>query len=384
MTMELLDGRDLGSILAAEGPMPVVMAVDCWLQALEGIANAHARGVVHRDLKPSNLFLARQANGTEIIKVLDFGISKAAEEFGPQQWAVRTSTQSMLGSPVYMSPEQVRSSKTVDPRSDIWSLGVTFHELLSGRCPFVGETPGEVFAAILESTPPPLRSVRPDAPPGLEAVLARCLERDRDKRFAHVAELAHALVPFGSGRFSACATRAWESLSQSSGVSANILAGGAASSAQLTPAPPIAGLGAVAQPAVNPASAQSYSSPGGIVRTGAHHKLSGRKGLFVALGSVAVLLLIAGVVGVSIGRSGGTQSATAGASAASAAAPSPVLVKDPAVSDSVATHETKPEASSTGDTAASPAAAASDGVDAGKATTHPKTPTKQQLLQNRE
>jgi serine/threonine-protein kinase len=390
MAMELLEGRDLGSILAAHGPLPVVTAVDCWLQALEGIAHAHARGVIHRDLKPSNLFLARQASGTEIIKVLDFGISKAANSFGPGG-AVRTSTQAMLGSPSYMSPEQVRSSKGVDPRSDIWSLGVTFHELLSGRCPFGGETPGAVFAAILESTPPSLRTIRSDVPPGLDAVLGRCLERDPNKRFAHAAELAHALLPFGSGNFNACAMRSWESLARASVVSAPFSAGGASSSPQLTPSP-MAGAGV--QPPPNQATAQSYSSPGGIVRTGTQAwggalKVS-KKGLFVALGSAAVSLLIVGVVGVSVGRSWRAH----GASASASAAPPPAVSSAAIAVEPEFVKAAPPEASSSGDAAPPPLAAApSDSVNTpsptagkGPATTRPspKTPTRQQLLQRRE
>ena len=197
MVIELLEGGDLAKILEERGRIPFMQAVDWVLEALEAIAQAHALGIVHRDLKPSNLYLARRQNGASIVKVLDFGISKSTTSFGPQSAAL-TSTQSMLGSPLYMSPEQLRSTKTVDARADIWALGVILHELLSGAVPFMGESLGELFVAILEQEPAPLRATAPDVPPQLEQVVRRCLLRNVQHRFANVAELAQALAPFAS------------------------------------------------------------------------------------------------------------------------------------------------------------------------------------------
>jgi serine/threonine-protein kinase len=171
------------------------------VEALEAICEAHAAGIVHRDLKPSNLFLADKADGSRRVKVLDFGISKFARTAAPD--VALTSTASMLGSPGYMSPEQVRSTKSVDVRTDIWSLGVILYELLTGVPAFTGETLGDVFAKIREEDLPPIRTRRPQVPRALAAVLGECLQRDRDKRIADAATLRRRLLPFagaGDGR----------------------------------------------------------------------------------------------------------------------------------------------------------------------------------------
>src|SRR5262249_15511358 len=140
-------------------------------------------------------FLATIPDGSQIIKVLDFGISKPT--FG--RVSSITSSRSVLGSPPYMSPEQVRRPRTVDTRTDIWSVGILLYELLTRKMPFDGEGVGELFAAILEQEPRPTRAPRPDVPEGLERVIARCLAKNRDQRFSDVGDLARALEPFGSG-----------------------------------------------------------------------------------------------------------------------------------------------------------------------------------------
>jgi serine/threonine-protein kinase len=194
---ELLSGEDLAGVVAKEGPLPSTVAVDYVMQALAGVAAAHAGGIVHRDLKPANLFRARRVNGPPIVKVLDFGIAKALKgrelDRGPQ-----TATSALMGSPLYMSPEQLRSSKRIDFRADIWSLGVTLYELLTGALPFSAASLGELLTALLEGAPVPLERHRPDLPPALVAVVGRCLERDRERRFQSVKELATALAPFGT------------------------------------------------------------------------------------------------------------------------------------------------------------------------------------------
>ncbi len=194
IVMERLQGRDLREELTAGGPMPIEVAVDFVLQACLAIAEAHGAGVVHRDIKPSNLFLTQRADGTPHIKVLDFGISKFNRT--DSEDVELTTTRTVLGSPQYMSPEQIRSPKNADPRTDIWALGVVLHELLVGSPPFVGETVPELSATIAADPPRTLCASRPDAPKELEAVILRCLEKPMDARYASVAQLARALAPF--------------------------------------------------------------------------------------------------------------------------------------------------------------------------------------------
>ena len=201
MVLERLDGCDLEELVALEKRLDVKDAVDFTLQALHGVANAHAIGIVHRDIKPANLFLAHLPDGTNLIKILDFGVAKLTEGAGGKAVGAVTMEGVTVGSPMYMSPEQVRSSKNVDHRTDLWALGAVLYELLTGKPPFTGDGVGEIFAAVLERTPPSIRAVRPDVPEGLEAVVMRLLERDLDRRYADAAEAARALAPFGSGRW---------------------------------------------------------------------------------------------------------------------------------------------------------------------------------------
>jgi serine/threonine-protein kinase len=197
IVMEHLVGADLGEILALCGPLPVSEAIDYVLQACAGVAEAHARGIVHRDLKPANLFVTERPDGTPLVKVLDFGISKALQaEAAPR--ADLTSTRAVMGSPLYMSPEQVRGSKNVDTRADIWALGVVLYELVSGQPPFDAPSVLAVCARICADPPVPLRAHRADAPEGLEKVVLRCLEKDPALRCSNVAELARALGPLAA------------------------------------------------------------------------------------------------------------------------------------------------------------------------------------------
>jgi eukaryotic-like serine/threonine-protein kinase len=197
MVMEYLEGNDLAALLT-NGPLPVEQAVDYLLQACEAIAEAHALGIVHRDLKPANLFLARLPGGIMSVKVLDFGISKLTGLSGSSGQDSATRTKALLGSPLYMSPEQMQSSKDVDARSDIWALGVILYELIAGASPFTADTMPELILKIMSTAPVPLRSVRPDVPEAVEAAVMRCLTKDRLQRFQTVGELAGALAAFGS------------------------------------------------------------------------------------------------------------------------------------------------------------------------------------------
>lgn len=195
IVMELLVGEDLDQLISHKGALPAADAVDHVLQACEALSEAHALGIVHRDLKPANLFLTHSTSGMPIVKVLDFGISKLASASGDMSM---TSTQAVMGSPLYMSPEQMRATRDADARSDIWAIGVILYELLAGRPPFNGDTMTQVCAAILQDDPEPFAPRRKDVPVGLERVVMRCLEKKPQDRFASIGELAPALAPFAS------------------------------------------------------------------------------------------------------------------------------------------------------------------------------------------
>ncbi len=195
MVMEYLDGRDLSEVVEARGPLPVQTAVDYVLQACEAIAEAHAVGIVHRDLKPSNLFLTSSAFGAPRVKVLDFGISKVVDAHRPSSV---TGTSAVIGSPAYMSPEQMKASRNVDGRADIWSLGAILYELLAAKPAWSGETPPEIYASILKDPPPCITRERPDVPAEVEAVVLRCLEKEPSLRYQSVAALSRDLSPFAS------------------------------------------------------------------------------------------------------------------------------------------------------------------------------------------
>jgi serine/threonine-protein kinase len=204
LVMEHLSGQDLGALLDERGVLPFAEAVGYVLQVCEAVAEAHKAGIVHRDLKPANLFLAALADGSPCVKVLDFGVSKLTEAGG----AELTATTAVLGSPLYMSPEQMTASRDTDGRSDIWALGVVLYQLIAGITPFHGDQIQVVCGRVFQGEPTPLSRFRPDAPPGLEAVLLRCYAKDREQRWQNAAELAAALVPFGPARSVVHAERA--------------------------------------------------------------------------------------------------------------------------------------------------------------------------------
>ncbi len=197
MVMEHLQGKNFEEVLEEQGILPIEVAVDHILQATEALAEAHARGLIHRDLKPANLFLTHRADGSPCVKVLDFGITKMMDRVGEASSFDETNANVVMGSPRYMPPEQLRSG-AIDARADIWALGVILFELLTGVSPFDGDTMTALLAAILQDPTPALRDRRADAPPGLEAAIARCLEKDPTSRYPDVAELTQALAPFGS------------------------------------------------------------------------------------------------------------------------------------------------------------------------------------------
>ena len=196
MVMEYLDGCDLSVELMRRGRLQAEEVVDYVLQACEALAEAHAAGIVHRDLKPGNLFLANSADGSRRIKVLDFGVSKFLAESASGSPAL-TKTSSLVGSPIYMAPEQFDGSKRVDERTDIWALGIVMHELLTGSTPFEAETIAQLISSVLHSTPKPFSHHNVVVPEGLEAIVMRALSKQPSERQASVSELATALVPYG-------------------------------------------------------------------------------------------------------------------------------------------------------------------------------------------
>jgi serine/threonine-protein kinase len=195
MVMEYLEGTDLSDVIHREAPMPFDVAADFIIQACEALSEAHSIGIVHRDLKPQNLFVTKGVGGAPLVKVLDFGISKMRQPEGAMNL---TQTATVMGSPLYMAPEQMRSARNVDNRTDIWALGVVLHEMLTRKLPFEAETMTELAIKIVQDTIAPVETLRPDVPPELAAVVAKCLEKDVTKRYPDTGELATALEPFAS------------------------------------------------------------------------------------------------------------------------------------------------------------------------------------------
>jgi len=191
MVMELLEGRSLDAVLDERGRLEASEAVEFVLHACSALQEAHLANIVHRDIKPANLFVASEG-GDPVIKVLDFGISKLVD--GDDKRVTQTGL--ALGTPMYMSPEQIRSSRTVDHRSDIWSLGVVLYESLTGRPPFDGASAASVIAAITADDPMPPHEVEPDIPEALSAVVMKALAKRADRRYASIAEFGVALQPF--------------------------------------------------------------------------------------------------------------------------------------------------------------------------------------------
>jgi serine/threonine-protein kinase len=198
LVLEYLEGKDLRRVLEAEGPLPVARAVDLVLEACEAVAEAHSLGIVHRDLKPANLLLERKKDGSEQVKVLDFGISKWLS--APEEDSRMTTNSDVFGSPLYMSPEQLRSSRYVTGRTDVWALAVILYELVSGEAPFDGESRSEVVGAVLHRDPKPLPELRPNAPLELWKSLERALHKDPGQRTPSVFALAREIAPFGTER----------------------------------------------------------------------------------------------------------------------------------------------------------------------------------------
>jgi tRNA A-37 threonylcarbamoyl transferase component Bud32 len=307
IVMEYLDGTDLSAWVATQGPMPIELAVDFLLQACEAIADAHAMGIVHRDLKPANLFHTTGADGMPSIKVLDFGISKLIT---PGVAGDMTRTNAVVGTPYYMSPEQMAASRNADARSDIWSLGVILFELLTGRPPFTGESVSALAINVATAPHPPLRLMRADAPVGLERALATCLEKDRARRFQSIGDLAVALGEFGSPAARTSVDRILGVLRQAG------MAGGREPSASSAPSAsagfagpdPLAG-----GKWTGPSTASSWGQTG--------TKGSSRAAFAGVAAALAVIVLVAG--GIIVARTLGARSAATSGPAPSSSAGAP-------------------------------------------------------------
>ncbi len=196
MVMEFLEGIDLSQALQKYGVCQVPDAIDYILQASEAIAEAHGHGIIHRDLKPANMFLTRRHDGTPMVKVLDFGISKMSG--GGVDNLTRTTTS--MGSALYMSPEQMQQTRGVDNRTDVYALGISLYELLAGKQPFYADTLPQLCAEVLTGVPTPIRQLRPEVPEGLGAALEKAYARDKEQRYQSIAELAAGLAPWAPAR----------------------------------------------------------------------------------------------------------------------------------------------------------------------------------------
>jgi len=373
IVMEYLEGKDLADVLAERRKLPIKVAVDYVLQACEALACAHAAGIVHRDIKPENLFLTQQAGSVERVKVLDFGISKSAmagfEQPGGKRFA---HTMLPMGTPGYMSPEQIRACGAVDARTDIWALGCVLFELITGLSAFTGPTLLQLGAAILEREPVPLRQVVADAPPELEALIAKCLQKDADLRFQDVAELAAALYPFGPRRSRVSAERCHQILKGQTGVviEFNSVPPPGPNAQSL---PPVSSTGptvngvpmTVTVPALDPLRANTPASAG-VVAAAAEKKPASRA--FVAA-AVGVSLLAGVALALGLSRHDAAPAQVAVAPAAAPTLPAPVAALAPSPVKTAASNATAAAAATeapSSDVAASASAAGRPRAKAGR------------------
>jgi serine/threonine-protein kinase len=331
---------------------------------------------VHRDLKPANLFLTTRADGTPSVKVLDFGISKASTPDGQDMGM--TKTQAVMGSPRYMSPEQMRSTRNVDGRTDIWALGVILYELLSGGPPFNGETMTELCAQILQDMPQPLARRRTDVPAGLDAAIQRCLSKSPDDRPANIAQFAMALADFGGPGSRTSAERIVRVMQQRGvavgTVPARAPTTGTAPFAQQPPQMPPPGYGSNpgigsnpgvvgTGPGVHGAGALASSAPRVATGTNAvwgsttgSPKKSGNGALIAILAGVAAVMILGVVAVVGLYAIRGKAAASAASSAQTSVTPA-TATAPPAQTASAPSAPAAPSSAATPSAAASSATA---------------------------
>jgi hypothetical protein len=351
IVMEYLEGGDLAAWIKQRGALPVEQAVEFVLQACIAVADAHALGIVHRDLKPANLFCVMRSDGQLSVKVLDFGISKLTTAAGTGPAMAMTKTTAVMGSPLYMSPEQMQSAKTVDARTDIWALGVVLFELIAARPPFLANAVMELAIKIANEPPPPLRNFCSSVPAGLEDVVLKCLKKDPRQRYRHIGELAFALLPFAPKRAKSSVERI-AGIIQAAGLSAS----------------------ASAMPAFAP-SDETQVSAGTLPAVGRTTLgVTGRKSAFLGVGILGVLAIAAGAAFVVL-----TKKAPIARDEPQAAAMVPVAsaVAPPSIA-SVELPKLAPEPAKTNDpVAAMPLASAAPSESAPPAARPPKWVSKQ-------
>ena len=310
MVMEYLDGNDLNQILRHHGPQSPSIVCDLMLQACEGMAEAHSIGIVHRDIKPSNFFITRRPDGSMLLKILDFGISKT-----PVGITELTGTQTVIGTPTYMAPEQMRTARSADQRSDIWSIGVVMYQLLTGRPPFSGESYAELVLKVGADPPSPMHV---QLPAGLGEVILRCLEKKPEARQQTVGELARMLAPYASDPVAAAssAARATRILQPRASHQALPLtsAGGLSPQAPLSPAQ--------LTPRSWPPTHQSSVSHGVGQVT---HQTRGGRGWMIF--GIAAMCILAGAGGFFANQMLGSKSDVAPANEPHVLAPPPVETK---------------------------------------------------------
>ena len=286
LVMEYLDGHDLAQILAREVQLiTIARAVHFTLQILRALQTAHASGIIHRDMKPSNCFVIDKDGEPDFVKLVDFGISKVRSDDPDRQAANLTRTNSALGTPLYMSPEQARSPRDVDNRTDLYSVGAILYELLAGRTPYTSDTGEytEILFKIFTTDPEPLVNLRPDVPEGLAAVVSRALTRDLQVRYASAADFAEALSPFADERSAQVVSR----------FRGNRPAAGASPGISVAPAAPYRGDIATAH-----AGAREIPRPAGVptdigMTREAAAATPGARGKSAAVVMVAVMTLLA-------------------------------------------------------------------------------------------
>ncbi|WP_233561982.1 serine/threonine-protein kinase, partial [Sorangium cellulosum] len=202
LVMELLSGEDVDQLLRRLGPLPPELALCIVAQACMGLIRAHDARVLHRDIKPANLFLARRDGGELSVKLLDFGVAKIQADDSFEKHQELTATSNLIGSPIYMSPEQARNMKDVDGRTDLWSLGIVLFKMLAGRTPYRNSRGlGELIVAICSVPAPPIQSLAPWVPYEVGEIVHRALQIDRNLRFQSAAEMLDAvrtLLPYGA------------------------------------------------------------------------------------------------------------------------------------------------------------------------------------------
>ncbi len=326
IVMEMMEGESLGTRLQRLGRLAPAAAATITRQVANALAAAHRAGIVHRDLKPDNVFLVHDVEvaGGERVKLLDFGIAKLAVDGAGS----RTSTGVIMGTPIYMSPEQCEGARLVDARSDLYSLGCMLFEMLAGRPPFQNEGVGGLIGMHLYVAPPTLRSVVPDAPEALDAIVARLLAKPPGERFQTADELAGALGRI-SGVASSVPPHAMRTMTPPTGAPSWPPGPGPASGPSWPPGPA-------------PGSPTTLSSAAGMAPTGPPAAPS-RRGLWLALGG---LVAVAGVAVAVVAGSGGAGSDASGAVGA--------VTTDGGAAAALATIDAAAEPVTAGDAAVAP------------------------------